>query len=238
MATGSTPNYIAKQPVFDSNAVLTNPSKLASILGTEYNTTRSTALWNPVICEVKFNGSQHFVVRYNGKIYDPLSSNGNPLRNYEIISYRNVKPKENMGKVVWNDIEVIFTDGQVREMSRDILQKERGATGNESWGFVQECGVYARNKYASDKKAIDNLVKGSIDKVKEIDKLKGEKEEITKLYNKAVTAKNEFFDELEIAKGELTRLSDQLEECKKKPSQDVARTLWEAIVSWWENRKK
>ena len=93
MVTGTTPEFIAKQPVFNSDAVLISPGKLASIIGTEYNLERSRALYDPVICEVRIGSAQHFVVRYQGKIYDPYTKDGKPYRNYTILSYRNVKPK-------------------------------------------------------------------------------------------------------------------------------------------------
>jgi hypothetical protein len=108
MVTDSDPNYIARQPVFDSDAVLVNPSKLASILGTEYNTSRSVALYDPVICEVRIGTAQHFVVRYQGKIYDPYTTDGRPYQNYTILGYRNVKPKENM-----NGLKLYDNNGQV-----------------------------------------------------------------------------------------------------------------------------
>jgi len=219
MITGVKPSEIAyRNDVFNKDGLIVYPSKLAGYLGTEYINKRTEALYDPVICEVKFDGKQHFVVRYNGRIYDPLSWNGDPLRNYSIISYRNVKPKGgNMGKVLWKDVEVIFTDGQVREMSRDILQKERGATGNESWGFIQECEKYAREKYAQLEYDKNELIKGSQAKVGEIKTLKGKVDRVSGYYEKALEGKTE---------------AEKLLKLCKETKPVVCKSTLETIVAW------
>jgi len=138
----------------------------------------------------------------------------------------------NMGKIIWaEDVEVYFTDGQVREMSRDILQKERGASGNESWGFVQECGVYAREKYANDKTAIENLIRDSKEKVTEITLLKKKNEAQRKEYDKQLKIKKLLEEELHIVK-------ERLVLCKAKPPQNAPQSLLEVIINWFrkENR--
>jgi len=85
---------------FNSDGLLTNPQKLCNDFGGEWNSSRSDIGLRPVIVETKFDGLMHFVVWDGNRFYDPLSANGNPLRGYKIISFRNVKlhPKKNATK--------------------------------------------------------------------------------------------------------------------------------------------
>jgi len=209
MVTDTDPNYIARQPVFNSKAVLVSPGKLAGILGTEYSSIHFRALYDPVICKVRIGKSQHFVVRYNGRIYDPYTRDGKPYKNYSIISYRNVKPKGgNMGKVVWdNGVEVIFTKGQVEEMSNAFKLKHI-YTGNESWGFVQACEANVIKKISSLITDKNNLIKGSKDKVTEINLLKKKNETIMEEYDKQLKRAN-------LAEEQLRACEKKLIKCQK-----------------------
>jgi len=179
------------------------------------------------IWKQEYGGWGHIgmVISANVNTMDIMSQNSegnqNPV-NIKEYNYNKVKGfirmiGGNMGKIVWNgDVAVIFTDGQVREMSRDFLQKERGATGNESWGFVQECEKYAREKYASDKTAIENLVQGSKDKVTEINLLKKKNEAQLAEYNKQVIKNNELIEMDKNLRDEIVDLRLELSECKAK----------------------
>jgi len=226
MVTDTDPNYIARQPVFNSKAVLVSPGKLAGILGTEYSSIRSRALYDPVICEVRIGKSQHFVVRYNGRIYDSYTRDGKPYKNYSIIRYRNVKPKGgNMGKVVWdNGVEVIFTKGQVEEMSNAFKLKHI-YTGNESWGFVQACEANVIKKISSLTTDKNNLIEGSKDKVTEINLLKEKVKKITKEYNDQIILKK-------LAEEQLKTCRKQLKICvATKPV--VCKSALETIWGWF-----
>lgn len=85
------PDISRHSEYFNKDAIFIRQPKCASDFGGQYSTERSKALYNPVICETTFDGSMHFVVRYNNRIYDPLTLGGWPLRNYKILSYRNLK---------------------------------------------------------------------------------------------------------------------------------------------------
>lgn len=78
---------------YDSSGLLTNPQKLCDDFGGEWNSNRGELNIRPVIVETKFDGTMHFIVWTGDRFYDPLSTNGNPLRDYKIISFRNVKKK-------------------------------------------------------------------------------------------------------------------------------------------------
>ena len=93
---GTTPDEIAKHTeYFNSDALLVDPAKCARDFGGQFDARRDVALHNPVVCETTYAGYQHFVIRENNQILDPLSLDGKPLINYQIKSYRNVW-KENM----------------------------------------------------------------------------------------------------------------------------------------------
>jgi hypothetical protein len=90
------PREIAKGDYFDANGLMVSQPKVAKDFGGEYSYFRDEIVWNPVICETRFDGSMHFVLKDGDRILDPLSLDGHPLRDYKILSYRNVRklPKE------------------------------------------------------------------------------------------------------------------------------------------------
>jgi len=100
------PNIARHSEYFNSEAVFIQQPKCAKDFGGEYVPKRDIAIFDPVICRVNFAGQQHFIVRYKGKFYDPLSLIGKPLRDYKILSYRNLKlkgdtlKKEHFGKTL------------------------------------------------------------------------------------------------------------------------------------------
>lgn len=222
MMSGKTPpevNIILKNNGGYYKGCMMNSAKASGLLGLQYDGKTQNKPNFTCIAETNHYAPsypQHFFVLFpDGKINCPIK--GERINNpYHIVSYRLFHERSNMGKVVWNDIEVIFTDGQVREMSRDILQKERGATGNESWGFVQECETYARNKYAEFKVDKQNLIKGSQDKVTEINLLKKKNEAQLGEYNKQVIKNNELIEMDKNLRDEIVDLRLELSECKAK----------------------
>lgn len=110
---------IAKhEEYYNSDGTLTNPAKMASDFGGKWDARRDIALHDPVVCETRYtykNGTKvmHFIVRYQGRIYDPASSNGTPLQNYEILSYRNL----------WKESEEIMLP---KEVTKDFMYTYKG----------------------------------------------------------------------------------------------------------------
>ena len=91
MVLGVEPLKIAcKAELFASDGRIKSYSQVAAMFGASI----VDNIPDPVIIRTSFDGLLHFVVRWQGRIYDPLSLSGNPLRDYRIISYIRLKPKE------------------------------------------------------------------------------------------------------------------------------------------------
>lgn len=104
MVLGKTPDDIlAHKELFDSEGVIKSYQQVADTFGSSILSETP----DPVIIRTLFDGSLHFVVRYQGKIYDPLSPNGTPLRNYKITSYVKLKPLvgESGDMIAQNDLD-------------------------------------------------------------------------------------------------------------------------------------
>lgn len=135
----------------------------------------------------------------------------------------------NMGKVIWdNGVEVIFTKGQVEEMA-SAFKLDHTYTGNESWGFVQACEESVINKISQLTTEKNNLIKGSQDKVTEIELLKKKNEATMAEYDKKITENKELLEDIK-------ELEGQLATCEAKPSENATCSLWEAIKQLF-NRK-
>lgn len=133
------------------SGILKYPNKVASLLGLEYLGESEIKPNFDCIADTYYYDKpttsyteQHFfVIKVDGSILDPLG-----LRtSYPIATYRLFR-RSNMGRVVWNsDVEVIFNQGQVNEMA-GAFGLNHSYSGNESWGFVQECEGAVSRKVA------------------------------------------------------------------------------------------
>jgi regulator of replication initiation timing len=89
MVLSKTPDEIlAYKELYDSEGKIKSYQQVADTFGSQL----IAEIPDPVIIKTTFDGSMHFIVRYQGQIYDPLSLIGKPLRDYKILSYIRLKP--------------------------------------------------------------------------------------------------------------------------------------------------
>jgi hypothetical protein len=184
---------------FNSEGILINPQKLCDDFGGKWNPDRGDLGIRPVIVETRFDNSLHFIVWTGDRFYDPLSLDGHPLRDYKIISFRNVI-KENMIDPFLPDLENRlwrYEDEQaVNYEFPDEVAFNRYALGK--WDSVQ----VKPNPYAQ----IEELIKtkGELEKI--ITGLKHENLFLTESiggYETRVTADKEEIDGLKVQLAEL-----------------------------------
>jgi hypothetical protein len=139
--------------------------------------------------QTSYDGGMHFVINNNGRIYDPLTLDGRPLRNYEPKdtgngAWRNIKKGNEKGDEMkfdlikkgqdyfiqlWSGAERIPDPEQARIHNLDLSQAKEVSELPPVFEKVNE----DLNKCELDK---NRLIKGSQDKVKEIELLKENQE--------------------------------------------------------------
>ena len=89
MVLNKTPDEIlSHKELYDSEGRIKSYQQVADTFGSQL----ISEIPDPVIIKTTFDGSMHFIVRYQGQLYDPLSLIGKPLRDYKITSYVRLKP--------------------------------------------------------------------------------------------------------------------------------------------------
>ena len=220
---------------FNSDGLLTNPQKLCDDFGGEWNSNRGDLGIRPVIVETRFDGKLHFVVWTGDRFYDPLSVNGNPLRDYKIISFRNVKKGGDMswysiGDKVFNNNVYIGDPNQV------------------PWGEVNKLNpqgyeLTPQGKVSELETAKANLIQGSIEKeamIKAITEKNTELEEANETCHELV---DEAYNERDKALNKLDKCTDDLVKCKNacqgivEPKRNIWQRLIDFINKIWKERE-
>jgi len=180
---------------FNSDGLLVNPQKVCDDFGGEWNPDRSDIGLRPVIVETRFDGKLHFVVWTGDRFYDPLSTNGNPLRDYKIISFRNVRKKggDTNHNLTPDEARIIYRNALLREPENDDMLQ--GRNFDEMMGGVK---IELEQRFATDvaelskcNTAKQDLIQGSIQKQAMINAITEENLEL----KRANTACHELVDE-------------------------------------------
>lgn len=211
---------------FDKDGLLIDDLKCALDFGGKWDARRDIALHDPVVCETRYtfkDGAKglHFILRYQGRIYDPLSSDGTPLQNYPILSYRNIW-KESEDNMEW------YKDPSTNEVYKyDPDFDEYYSIGDPNkvpWDKVKNVrppGTYLVPYKPTDNSALDqcnkdkeNLINGSKDKQNQIDTLTQSKDGLQKQLGEKLT--------------EIVDLKKKLIDCENKPNVPQE-SLWSKI---------
>lgn len=208
---GTTPDVIAScKEYFNSDGLLISDSQVANDFGGHFDSNRTNALHDPVVCEVKYtwkdgHQTQHFVVRENGKILDPLTLDGHPAQDYKIISYRNI----------WKDKQ---EDDVTNEKALDLMRR---AAINQPAG--DETIPYYKNNV--DQYAID-VYNGNVKPLNdEISRLNG----VVNQVNQEKSTLSGNIDELNVQILNLKNELGSTEDKDKETIDDLTKRLEEAV---------
>ena len=225
---------------FNSDGLLTNPQKVCDDFSGEWNPDRSDIGLRPVIVETRFDGKLHFVVWTGDRFYDPLSTNGNPLRDYKIISFRNVKKRGEMNhNLTPDEARIIYRNALLREPENDDMLQ--GRNFDEMMGGVKtelDIRFTDRDKQITELNvAKERLIQGSIQKQAMINtitekntELEDANETCHDLVGEADNEKEKALNKRDEALNKLDMCNILLERCKAGSHGPVVPSKW--VLAW------